>query len=93
MTAPDDEAWLTEMLQRRPPSTPAPDDFPGRVLTRLPRRPRPLRRWLGLAAVWGTTAAISLAGADLLGLGATGAPHPVVAFCLGTALLAYLADR
>ena len=93
MTAPDDEAWLTEMLQRRPPSAPAPDDFSGRVLARLPERPRPLRRWLGLAAVWGTTAAVSLVGADLLGLGATGDPSPVIAFCLGTALLGYLADR
>ena len=90
MTRPDDEAWLTTLLERRSP--PAPDDFSARVLERLPRQPRPLRHRLGLMALWGTLAVLASWGASALSP-ASGTPHPVMAFCLGTALLWYLADR
>jgi hypothetical protein len=92
MNGHDDEAWLDSLLQRQLPSGLSDEGFQGRVLQRLPRRGRPVLRLLILGLTCGVAAAVLLLASGVGVLSSTGTIPPAVSFCLGTALLWYLAD-
>ena len=95
MTGRDDEAWIDSLLQRQGPSSLAEAGFRERILRRLPPRERPWLRAFLLGLSWLLALALLLfpSGEAVLAAEGVGEQSVLIPFCLGTALLWYLADR
>ena len=96
MTGRDDEAWLDSLLQGQGPSGLAEAGFRERILRRLPPPERPWLRAFLLGLSWLLALAVLLllpSGEVMLAAEGQGEQRLLIPFCLGTALLWYLADH
>lgn len=92
MNGRDDEAWLDTLLQRQLPAALSEEGFQERILQRLPPRERPWLRAFALSLTWVVALVALLIPSGEAVAFATDAGDWTVPYCLGAALVWYLAD-